>query len=244
MSLRVVRCVLDHLTVKGVDRLVLVEMANHAHDDGTGIWAAQPTLADETGLHRATIQRSQERLQAAGLLAPDGRGKHATLRWRIPLCPACVLSAAESSTKQRRTADAAQSGTKRPARLSAAQSGRGSRTERQDPPHRAARIYPEPVPKGAGSGGAVTHPAPDPPAPPQAAGGSEPGPEDAHAIASRYLRAALADLGRPPPTKPETAEEMEANRAEAQAGLRPLIAAERAASNNGAVPTTHDQEPP
>ena len=49
-------CVREHSGAKGLARLVLYELAGHAHDDGAGIWASQTTLAREAGLGRRTVQ--------------------------------------------------------------------------------------------------------------------------------------------------------------------------------------------
>jgi len=178
VSWRAVNCVMQHLGLKGTTQHVAIRLAHHAHRDGSGIWAAQPTIAREAGLHRATVQRHLDKLIADHHLLVEARkGKHTTNRYRLRLCEACAaevadaplsapqrrtkqsppLSAAQSGTKQGGKAAAkpkgkaaAQSGTKKKPPLSAAQSGGGSRRERRRPPLSAAQTYPEPVPNRTG----------------------------------------------------------------------------------------------
>jgi hypothetical protein len=92
VSFPAVRCVFDHLApkVRGPVQHVLLWLANHAHDDGSGIWAAQQTIADEAGMNRRTVQRAIDALLAAGLVVIEGRYKRGVNLVRIVLCPLCA----------------------------------------------------------------------------------------------------------------------------------------------------------
>jgi hypothetical protein len=107
MSFQAVCCVFDHLApkVRGPAQHVLLWLANHAHDDGAGIWAAQSTIAHEAGISRRTVQRALERLELAGVIeVREHAGKHGTNRVRIVLCPLCATEAQETpSASERRS---------------------------------------------------------------------------------------------------------------------------------------------
>jgi hypothetical protein len=107
MSFQAVRCVFDHLApkVRGPAQHVLLWLANHAHDDGAGIWAAQSTIAHEAGISRRTVQRALEGLELAGVIeVREHAGKHGTNRVRIVLCPLCATEAQETpSASERRS---------------------------------------------------------------------------------------------------------------------------------------------
>jgi hypothetical protein len=122
MSWRVVRCVFAHHDPKtrGIDLLLLLYLANHANgDDGSGAWPSQGTLAGETGVHRATVQRVLARLVDAGALEVEQRPGR-THRFRVRMCAVCLP---RPSASQRGTQ------TNPPA----AESDRGCRTVRHEP---------------------------------------------------------------------------------------------------------------
>lgn len=65
---------------RGVDRLVMLALAEEANPDGLRCWPSQRRLAERVGVNRATVRRSIERLEALGELVvkrPDrvGRGR-------------------------------------------------------------------------------------------------------------------------------------------------------------------------
>lgn len=73
--------VLDHSTVRGVDRLVLIAVARHANADGLRCWPSQRRIADQAAVSRQTVRRALVRLENAGELMvrrPErvGRGRH------------------------------------------------------------------------------------------------------------------------------------------------------------------------
>jgi hypothetical protein len=153
MSWRVVKCVLAHhdQKVRGVDLLALIYLGNHAsNEDGSGAWPSQLTLAAETGLHRATVQRVLDRLVKASALEVEQRPGR-THRFRVVLCAVC-----------RPRPNASQSGIR--TNQGAAESGTGCRTVRHDP----LSIPPREPPTNAVSASPLDErPPPAPPAGPE-----------------------------------------------------------------------------
>jgi hypothetical protein len=104
MSAWALVCVREHSGAKGIERLVLFELAGFAHDDGGGAWPKAETIADRTGVNRRTVQhalygaprrvkRGQERrgLIPAGLVTvKPNAGKNGTNLYQVALCPLCV----------------------------------------------------------------------------------------------------------------------------------------------------------
>jgi hypothetical protein len=110
MSLRVIRCVLDHnpAGAKGIDRHVLVELASYAHNDGTGAWPAQTTLASRTGYGRRTVQRSLAWLEANKAIEIEQRPGRTHL-FRVILCEDCRNSVSASQRRTRTNQPASES---------------------------------------------------------------------------------------------------------------------------------------
>ena len=66
----------EHASVKGSALLLLLAIADHAHDDGTGAWPSQKTLATKTRLSVRQVRRLLEQLEARGelrVVERDGR---------------------------------------------------------------------------------------------------------------------------------------------------------------------------
>jgi Helix-turn-helix domain len=84
-------CAAGHSPAKRSAKLLLVQLAEHAHPDGTGVWASQKKLADETGLSRATVQRAQTELVALSLIhVKVNAGKNGVNLYSIRLCMECI----------------------------------------------------------------------------------------------------------------------------------------------------------
>ena len=108
-------CVREHSGARGMARLVLLELAGFAHDDGSGVWAAQRTIADRAGIDRATVQRALAVLAESGRVDVNVRGgPRGTNLYRVRLCPSCRTERQEGARTPH-----------------AAQSGKGGRRERQ-----------------------------------------------------------------------------------------------------------------
>lgn len=68
MSIRCSARVWKYSRSKGSTKLILLAVADHAHDDGTGAWPSQTTLAEKTGLSERTVRRELKRLEQMGEL--------------------------------------------------------------------------------------------------------------------------------------------------------------------------------
>jgi hypothetical protein len=91
VSWRVVRCVLEHLDVRGLDQLVLLHLANVAHHDGSGVTLGRIRLARRAGVAQETVRAALRRLMEQGRVTVDpGRGMQGVKLRRVVLCDACA----------------------------------------------------------------------------------------------------------------------------------------------------------
>lgn len=74
------------LDLPAVEKLVLLAMADHARDDGTGCYPSVGTLARKTSQSRRGVQKIMRRLEQAGWIAPSklSKGRRAN-EYRITL---------------------------------------------------------------------------------------------------------------------------------------------------------------
>lgn len=74
------------LEIPATEKLVLLAMADHARDDGTGCYPSVQTLAQKTSQSRRGVQGIMRRLEQAGLIIPSSlsRGRRST-EYRITL---------------------------------------------------------------------------------------------------------------------------------------------------------------
>jgi Helix-turn-helix domain len=70
VSVRLITAVFQ-LDIAPSEKLVLLAMADHAHDDGTGCYPSIELLARKTSQTRRGVQKIMRRLQGAGLIAPS-----------------------------------------------------------------------------------------------------------------------------------------------------------------------------
>lgn len=100
MSGVVVSWVLDNAAVKEhSDLIVLLVLADHAHEDGTHAYPSVRTIARRGRLARSTVQRSLRRLEGTGEIEAAGRLGSGTVIWRLPRAAACGPPAhAETAT--------------------------------------------------------------------------------------------------------------------------------------------------
>lgn len=66
-------------------KVVLIGIANHAHEDGTNAYPSVRTLARYACCERSTVQRCLRRLEELEWIVPDGTGANGTNRYRLPL---------------------------------------------------------------------------------------------------------------------------------------------------------------
>ncbi len=75
--------VLEHSEARLSDRLVLLALANFAHDDGSMAFPAVATLAHKARLGRSTCQTSLRRLEKSGGIATVGIAQHGTTIYQV-----------------------------------------------------------------------------------------------------------------------------------------------------------------
>jgi hypothetical protein len=76
MSVKVMGLVWERSRASGSDLLVLLAIADNAHDDGAGAWPSIDTLAFKTRLSRRNVQYVLKHLEALGELSVErGRGR-------------------------------------------------------------------------------------------------------------------------------------------------------------------------
>lgn len=85
MSIRIMSMVWDRYPASGGELLLALAMADHAHDNGAGIYAGVQTLASKTRQSVRTVQYQLKAMQASGWLIKVGKGdggrsRHATYR--------------------------------------------------------------------------------------------------------------------------------------------------------------------
>lgn len=89
MSIKVTSYVWDNSTAKDGALLVLLAIADHAHDDGTGAWPTVATLARKSRMSERGVQYSLRKLEEAGeLVVEPNAGPGGRNLYRILLTPA------------------------------------------------------------------------------------------------------------------------------------------------------------
>jgi len=92
-------------------KLVLLAMADHARDDGTGCYPSIELLARKTSQSRRGVQKIMRRLEDAGLIAPSKvsrGGPHRSTEYRLTLAnsePRSLLASTQPRTSGRLTAN-------------------------------------------------------------------------------------------------------------------------------------------
>ncbi len=85
MSVRASAIVWEESQQKGSALLLLLALADYAHDDGTNAFPSVPTLAKKTRLGRRNIQLLLRKLEEAGEVAPMGLVASGTVVYRLIL---------------------------------------------------------------------------------------------------------------------------------------------------------------
>lgn len=84
MSIKVMSWVWEHSRAAGIDRLVLLAIADAANDDGAQAWPSGETLARKTGVNLRTVQRSVRRLVDLGEVSvKTNAGKNGANVYRV-----------------------------------------------------------------------------------------------------------------------------------------------------------------
>jgi len=85
MSVHVMSWVLRHSEATLGARLVLLVLADHAKEDGTGAWPAVATIAREARMSKRGVRYALRRLEEEGLITATGVSRAETTVWRITL---------------------------------------------------------------------------------------------------------------------------------------------------------------
>lgn len=119
MSARVSGWVWEHAPVKSGELVVLLALADNAHDDGGGAYPSQATLAAKSRMSDRQVRNCLRALEAAGLIEPQGTTRGGVTIWR-------VLAGAEKSSGRQPTSGGGGNGL--PTEPSKETSGSPSRT--------------------------------------------------------------------------------------------------------------------
>lgn len=86
MAFRLLRPIWSTSVVGGIDKLVLLRLADSADDNGENTWPSETTIAESCGIARTTCQRALRSLEAAGVIekvAPATRSSPAKFRLNL-----------------------------------------------------------------------------------------------------------------------------------------------------------------
>lgn len=83
MSIDVLSWVLKNSEETLGRRLVLLVLADCAHEDGTGAWPSVQTVADKARLSKRQVQRCLKDLQASEAIVKDGTSQAGTTCWTV-----------------------------------------------------------------------------------------------------------------------------------------------------------------
>lgn len=83
MSVKCMAWVLEHSESRLSDRLVLLALAEYAHDDGSMAFPAVETLARKARVGETTCRKSLRSLEADGEIEPMGKTKFGTVIYRL-----------------------------------------------------------------------------------------------------------------------------------------------------------------
>jgi hypothetical protein len=83
VSVQALGWVLDRAEARLGARLVLIALANHAHDDGSNAFISQERIATEARLTGRQVRRCLKELEAAGEITRTGTKHHGVVVWQI-----------------------------------------------------------------------------------------------------------------------------------------------------------------
>jgi Helix-turn-helix domain len=105
LSIKVISQVFE-LAVTATEKIVLLALADHAHDDGTRAYPSVALLTRKTSLSRRGVQTVLRRLERKGLIMPTEHlagGRKGTTEYRFTLTPIKCVAGAPFSLPMRRT---------------------------------------------------------------------------------------------------------------------------------------------
>ena len=91
MSWQAIRWVLDYSPTKNTDRMVLVVLAEHAHDDGTEAWPCYATIARKANISHRTVPGVMRRLERCGAVTRTQPARqHSPAHYTVLMTPAAA----------------------------------------------------------------------------------------------------------------------------------------------------------
>jgi len=94
------------------EKFVLLAYADNANDNGGNIFPALLTVAKKTGYSKRSVQDITKKLETHGFLVRNGKSKHATTLWRIPMAEIAMAEQNQPSMSQSATPSMLQTATK------------------------------------------------------------------------------------------------------------------------------------
>lgn len=86
MSIHVMSWIFQHSEEKVPGRrLILLALADHAHDDGRCAWPSVATLARKTRMSERGVRYALRSLEESGRIVRDGWSRHKTASYRLIL---------------------------------------------------------------------------------------------------------------------------------------------------------------
>jgi hypothetical protein len=83
MSVQALGWVLENSAARLGARLVLIALANHAHDDGSNAYMSQATIAREARLTVRQVRRCLNELETSGEIIRSGKTEHGVVKWQL-----------------------------------------------------------------------------------------------------------------------------------------------------------------
>lgn len=114
MSIKVMTLVWDNSRHKASELLLLLALADFAHDDGGGIYPSVATLCGKVRMAERSVRYILRKLEASGELVAEGQHPTGTTRYRIDLSTigGAKIAPAKIAPRQDDAPGGAKSGTK------------------------------------------------------------------------------------------------------------------------------------
>ncbi len=101
MSIKVMTAVWDYSTHKGSELLLLLALADFAHDDGSGIFPSVETMKHKTRLAERSVRYILRTLEASHELVAEGKHHSGTTLYRIDVAQLTGAKIAPAKTAPR-----------------------------------------------------------------------------------------------------------------------------------------------
>lgn len=85
MSIKVMSLVWEHSQHKGTELLLLLALADYAHDDGAGIYPSLATMAGKIRMSERNTRYTLRKLEEGGELVAVGTRASGTVEYAIPI---------------------------------------------------------------------------------------------------------------------------------------------------------------